>query len=544
MSKEKASSVDAHVILADKVLAWAARNSVNASRRKDPERAAQWAELGGRVTGQFGSALLSHSGIENVLCAALGPASSATQQIASPFGPLRWLHVFTESYKTGGHTALARRWIDLDPSDDQHDLVLTNQLVDRAAPALLEAIAKRGGTVTALLLGAPTLTARARRLRALAATGDAVVLHVHPWDTVPVMAFGAAGGPPVFFLNHADHLFWLGCSVSDRVLNIRPSGEALCAPYRGITRSLRLPLPLPAPPASAGDAIGQALRTTLGIGADAVVFLTIGSRFKYLPIDGFSFLDAAAQVLERNPQAFLIAVGPSNEQDGWPALRARFGNRFNAVGTHTDIQPFLAAANIYLEGFPFGSLTAMLEAVIAGLPPVLAPAQCPLPYRSDDFGLDDLSVAPDIEAYVQLATALAGDKQQRIALSQRCAERVRGLHCVPAWPEHLATLRNLVKGGLVHQTYPLQTTTLMDAYRVRYWAAFSLSGNADNAFSWVFHAALKRGLRPRVDVELHRALTQARSEGVAVSNAWVATFGSNMLSALPHSFSMWAYMRA
>ena len=67
----------------------------------------------------------------------------------------------------------------------------------------------------------------------------------------------------------------------------------------------------------------------------------------------------------------------------------------------------MSAATVYLEGFPFGSLTAMLEAALAAVPPVMAPALCPLPYRSDDFALHDEPVPEDVDAYVARALALA-----------------------------------------------------------------------------------------------------------------------------------------
>src|ERR1700738_3683106 len=89
--------------------------------------------------------------------------------------------------------------------------------------------------------GAPLLE-RAMALRQRAWThADRVVLHVHPWSVVPVVALGIAGGPPVMLLNHLSQKFWVGGSVADLVLNLRDSALEWSAAYRGIARNALLP---------------------------------------------------------------------------------------------------------------------------------------------------------------------------------------------------------------------------------------------------------------------------------------------------------------
>src|SRR5207253_10705538 len=51
-----------------------------------------------------------------------------------------------------------------------------------------------------------------------------------------------------------------------------------------------------------------------------------------------------------------------------------------------DSSIFCEAADVYLEGFPAGSLTALLEAGEAGLACVRAPAQVIPPFSSDGAG--------------------------------------------------------------------------------------------------------------------------------------------------------------
>lgn len=51
---------------------------------------------------------------------------------------------------------------------------------------------------------------RAARLKKLAYEwADIVVLHMHMMDPIPVIGFGIDGGPPIIYMNHGDHCFWL-----------------------------------------------------------------------------------------------------------------------------------------------------------------------------------------------------------------------------------------------------------------------------------------------------------------------------------------------
>ena len=121
------------------------------------------------------------------------------------------------------------------------------------------------------------------------------------------MAFGVSEGPPVIFLNHADHAFWLGASVADVVANLRPSGQKITLCRRGIKNSKILPIPiLKAEPTPDYEVI----RKQLGIKKDKIVLLTVGDQFKYTPFGGYDFVSIMEKLLRRNPNVILFAIGP------------------------------------------------------------------------------------------------------------------------------------------------------------------------------------------------------------------------------------------
>jgi len=213
------------------VFGWCLRQSQRCLMRHDAERAAQWALLAARSAAAFGYRQLASPELEAQLLQIARVVPGSMPPVRQPTRRRRWLHVLSESYAVGGHTALATRWIHLDPDQNQHSIVLTFQEAHNASAELSGAAKSTGGQVFSLGTCDPLLV-RAARLRELAWDGfDCLVLHTHMWDVVPGIALGVSGGPPVLLLNHASHMFWVGGSVADLVLNLRASGQHFSAYY-------------------------------------------------------------------------------------------------------------------------------------------------------------------------------------------------------------------------------------------------------------------------------------------------------------------------
>ncbi|MFO1511880.1 MAG: hypothetical protein U1F83_03035 [Verrucomicrobiota bacterium] len=372
-------------------------------------------------------------------------------------GSPRILHVLTEAYELFGHTKLCRKWIEIDSSPARHDVVLLAQEAD-VPENLRRSVESRGGRLTKLDPTQPLLE-RARRLREIAfAEADAVVLHVHPQDLLPNVAFGVPGGPPVIYVNHADHEFWVGGAVTDLVLDIRESGQEWTRWHRDIPRSRILPVPLEEDPLLLGgvgkmSALRGETRKSLGIADKELVFLTIGSARKYEPMQGMSFLEAAEAILNRCPQARMIAVGPRPVGE-WQAVAQRTGGRLMPVGNQSGLGRFHAAADVYLEGMPAGSLTALLEVCLAGVPCVRAPARVRPPHASDGSALASVAQPVDVPAYVNEAVALAENETERRERGRELQRSVRETHCEIGWRRQLEQIiPSLPK---VHSLYPSQ----------------------------------------------------------------------------------------
>src|SRR5882724_553987 len=235
-----------------------------AERIPDPHDLARAETTLGFVEGLANVALYAHPGryadgkVENVLL----EIGQRLESLESPAWAKHWeppalpiheqrqlLHVATEIYAVGGHTRLLKNWIQNDPTSS-HSVVLTRQPASFAAPAwFLDPIAKSGGRLIVMPPDGPRVR-KAKWLREIARGVDAVILHHHPDDVLPTVAFATTGLPPVAVLNHADHVFWLGSAVSDMVINIRPAGKLLSEARRMAGLNELLPIPLETRPSA------------------------------------------------------------------------------------------------------------------------------------------------------------------------------------------------------------------------------------------------------------------------------------------------------
>ncbi len=352
--------------------------------------------------------------------------------------PGRVLHVLTQVARIGGHTRMLWRWIEQDRGR-VHSVALTRQMAVAVPSALREAVAATGGVIHVLDERRGDLLAWALALRGLAASAELVVLHSNPDDVIPLIALADKPSlPPVLFVNHADHLFWLGAGVSDVVANLRESGAALARERRGIAaeRCAMLPIPLPT---LARTLTPTEAKRRLGLPPDAVVMLTIARPHKYMPFNGQSFVEGLLPVLERHPQAWLIAVGPEHAGP-WQSAEQQTAGRVRALGVCDDTELYYQAADIYVDSYPVVSITSLLEAGSYGVPLI---SRSPLPAPLSVMGADTpalLRCLPPLSAsdeYLAQLMLLAGDVAVRNQLGALAQREIAAVHTGPGWQRAL-----------------------------------------------------------------------------------------------------------
>jgi hypothetical protein len=304
---------------------------------------------------------------------------------------------------------------------------------------LLAATQAAGGWVRALDWRHKLPLERAGQLRALAAEFDLVVLHAHPFDPVPTVAF-AGGSPPTVLLNHAGYYFWIGREVADVVACLRPSSRDVAVTRRGIPPHRCVPLPIPVNAPNTAVSRSKA-RELLGLPVDAVVLFTVATPFKYVPFEpGYSFVDLVTAFALGDARVEVRAIGP-DDTGMWRRAREQTGGRVQAIGRHPDVGLHERAADIYLDPFPVTSPTAFLEAGSFGLPIV---SYCPHRDRAavlcaDDFTMDNQLVRTNsAKSFATEVGRLIEDRAARVALGRATAEHVIAGHGPEAFADRLA----------------------------------------------------------------------------------------------------------
>jgi len=352
----------------------------------------------------------------------------------------RVLHVLTVAHPIGGHTRLAERWMRLD-STCEHSVLLTDQ-GEHAIPSTL--LAAAAGRVDRLTSATPL--GRVSELGRLLAGHDAVVLHIHPYDVVAVAACAdAARRPPTLFIDHGDHIFWVGVGAADVVVSARPSGATLALGRRGIEPDQSFTIPLPLDATVVPRDIVTA-RARLGLPTNARVMLTMASAHKYGQVGDCSFTVLVGRVLSAVPDVFLLAVGPSKSEPAWAALIERFGERVRVIGPTAETGLILDATDLYLDSFPFGSPTSLFEAVLHEIMPfsLREPGAGVLTVEDADV---ELPGATDPESWVKQVAELLRDDETRVRAGRRLALEIAEAH----GPARLAPLLQEAYARARHQ---------------------------------------------------------------------------------------------
>ena len=412
------------------------RRTESLARRGRDEQAAVAAMTAATFAWCNPSGVFASGPLEDVL-ARLGSDLPAPRG-AAPTRPAgtrpRVLHVATQLYGTGGHTQMLSSWLRLDRAREHHVCVTGQE--GRDVPDKISRVLAGPDALTLLDDGRPRLLDRAARLRELALDHDQVVLHVHPNDVVPAIALALPPGerPEVLLVNHADHVFWLGVHVADRIVNLRTSGARLNVERRGIpeARNALLVRPLVMRDRRLSR---SAARAELGLPPDALVVASAADTYKYGAAGGETLLDVLLPVMRAHPEARLHVAGPEPDGD-WSVLAAEGLGR--AWGLLPDVHTLLEAADVYVDSHPFSSLTSMLEAAWLDTPV--------LTLRSPDERLgvlgadtpeldDDLVVAGSGSELAAQVDRLLADADVRHRVGASTGAAVRRFHADGAWAE-------------------------------------------------------------------------------------------------------------
>lgn len=320
----------------------------------------------------------------------------------------RTLHVVSECYVTGGHTRVLAKWVQRDLSS-LHSIVVTRPTCE--VPTFLVDIAAERDAPITMLDPSDSILDRARQLKDLSAGMDRIILHHHPDDPVPVLAYATPGGPPVAMFNHAHFWFSLGVGVSDVIINTMPYFGKLTERYRYPRAIDLLRGPYGLDRLAWTEIEKSAAKRALGLPSNAPVVLTMGNEPYFAPDGHADFFATLEKLLTSIPEIEVIVVGVPETSPLIPD-RIRRSSRVRFPGRVPDPRPYYEAADLFLESFPMPSLGALTEAVAYGQAfPVPAYAEHESPTRVNQERIGEIARRPATEAeYIAYIDDLIADR--------------------------------------------------------------------------------------------------------------------------------------
>jgi hypothetical protein len=279
-----------------------------------------------------------------------------------------FLHVATEVQATGGHTRLIDNWITNSDNGEKHSLALTCQLDEQVPVWLEESIVEKTGNI--YNINEVDYIKNALRLRELASTYEYVILYTHMYDIRPLIAFGTEEFKrPIIFYNHADHVFWLGMSIVDMLVELSHDGKYFSLKNRGkrATSVLAIPIKHNNQRLNKEKAIQKIDKDLAGKN----IIVSMAAPYKYNPIDNYDFICIAKEIIENNSNSYFVVIGPDRSlQPEWENAFQETNGKIDAVGykQRDEVLLYIAIADLYIDSLPFYSYTSMLEFAISGIP--------------------------------------------------------------------------------------------------------------------------------------------------------------------------------
>lgn len=269
------------------------------------------------------------------------------------------LHLFSEICNIGGHSRLIFSWIENDTTS-KHYLMSTWQNFQEVSEIAESYLYKINNNLFVYDQNLSIIEKAQKIVDTLKKNQfSRIILHIHPHDLIPSMIFSSKKiKSPVFFLNHAEHTYWLGAPVVDFLLQIRESNILKDSKNRNIPVQDQFFLPIPV---RQSYSVKKLEKQTFNI-------ISIGRESKYEPNQEYNFYEEALRIVKKFEYVVFTIVGIESNN---PNRKTYQHERLIFIHPTRDINLYIENADLYLEGFPIPSFTSLLEPAMAGVPFVL-----------------------------------------------------------------------------------------------------------------------------------------------------------------------------
>ncbi|CAM2919062.1 hypothetical protein DRF59_03020 [Chryseobacterium flavum] len=336
------------------------------------------------------------------------------------------LHICSEIYTSGGHSKLIYSWITNDKLK-KHTILSTRLSVDEIA-AISKFHLPDFNDLEHLSVKSPSKIESIKLLNQLPLNEyDVILLHIHPNETITSIVLSQeAITTPVCFINHADHVFWLGTSISDVVLQIRESNISIDAERRGIPKERQLFLPIPVM-----SSININEKPTIDHN-NTINILSTGTAYKYKPNEQYNFLREAYKTIEENPEVIFNIVG-INPDSSYAQEYQHKRIIYHGIVSSSDLAELEKKTDIYVEGFPMASFTALLQTALRKIPFILHYKPLPLFKLFSENKEYCIRYPEDLQEWRQTLNKLIREKKYREEIAQKQYNYILNNFSIEVW---------------------------------------------------------------------------------------------------------------
>ncbi|MEZ4744509.1 MAG: glycosyltransferase [Calditrichia bacterium] len=274
----------------------------------------------------------------------------------------------------GGHSEMIRQWIRILTGDGQKTAFFSTEMIHSqfTKAEMCELVGDKNCVEYA---SKPTFVGRFHELHAFVqrVQPKLIVLVINPQDTISVAVCNLFKGKiPIIFVNHADHLFWLGSRVADTVVEFRRLGAYYSRKYRGVNSACLIPLTsqLEYKPGEKKSNRTQ-LEELYDIPKKSTLSLSVTTTYKILG-SAWSYCDSIVKLLRQNREHHhLLVVSSGKEQFDKYIKGSGVEDRFHISNLQKNLVPYYQSADFLIEGFPFKGGMVRNDAFKIGLPTIV-----------------------------------------------------------------------------------------------------------------------------------------------------------------------------
>ena len=274
------------------------------------------------------------------------------------------LHIMTDAKEYGGHSRYVANWIKSDYL--KNSICFTEQKRNILPSFLAKTVDEL--KVDTLFLQKNKLYSKVIELRQLASKFEYIILTIKENDVLPLLAFGTEEfNRPIIFINHADHLFWMGFSIADMIVELSSDGELFTRNKRGkVKQSYVLPIPID----KCARANNQNILDKININKNDKIVVSMASSHKYNNSKDSHFSLLCKSIVVNSPNTYFLVIGPSLDEPVWKKVHDETEGRVVALGIlgKRDVANIINDTDLYIDSFPYRSYTSFLEFAVCNVP--------------------------------------------------------------------------------------------------------------------------------------------------------------------------------